>query len=87
MATDATGTPTSPDNIPTYNVSADAPSGLGFNAAMAAIQTALSARVDKPAGIATGEVPLHLRPLQRDAHRSDEPRLGHARCHDVPPRR
>lgn len=55
MATDATGTPTSPDNIPTYNTSVDAPSGLGFNAAMAAIQTALSAKVAKPAGIVSGE--------------------------------
>jgi hypothetical protein len=36
MATDATGTPTSPDLIPTYNTSADAPSGLGF-IAMAAL--------------------------------------------------
>lgn len=39
MPTDATGTPTSPDSIPKYNTSADAPSGLGFNAAMDAIQT------------------------------------------------
>lgn len=58
MATDATGTPTSPDSIPTYNTSVDAPSGLGFNAAMAAIQTALSARVSKPTGIADGEIPV-----------------------------
>lgn len=36
MATDATGTPT-PLGIPTFNVNADAPSGNGFNAAMAAI--------------------------------------------------
>lgn len=55
MATDATGTPTSPDNIPTYNVDVDAPSGLGFNAAMAAVQTALSARVSTPTGILAGE--------------------------------
>lgn len=58
MATDATGTPTSPDNIPTLNVDADAPSGLGFNAAMAAIQAALSARVGAPSGIVSGEVPV-----------------------------
>lgn len=58
MATDATGTPTSPDNIPTYNTAVDAPSGKGFNAAMAAIQTALNARVSAPSGIATGEVPV-----------------------------
>ena len=58
MATDATGTPTSPDNIPTFNTAVDAPSGLGFNAAMAAIQTALSARAGSPAGVASGEVPV-----------------------------
>lgn len=45
MATDATGTVTSPDSIPTYNTAVDAPSGNGFNAAMAAIQTALSNRL------------------------------------------
>jgi hypothetical protein len=58
LATDATGTPTSPDNIPTFNVDADAPSGLGSNAQMAAIQAALSARINTPAGIVTGEVPV-----------------------------
>lgn len=42
MATDATGTPTSPDGIPTYNTSVDAPSGNGFNAAMAFIQTIIT---------------------------------------------
>lgn len=55
MATDATGTPTSPDNIPTYNTAVDAPSGKGFNAAMASIQTALNNRISTPGGIATGE--------------------------------
>lgn len=55
MATDATGTPTSL-GIPTYNTSADAPSGLGFNAAMAIIDTLIAGRVQKPAGIASGEV-------------------------------
>jgi hypothetical protein len=58
MAVDATGTPTSPDNIPTYNTAVDAPSGKGFNAAMALIQTALSTRVNAPAGIVSGEVPV-----------------------------
>lgn len=43
MATDATGAVTSPDNIPTYNTAADAPSGKGLNAIVAAIQAALSA--------------------------------------------
>lgn len=56
MATDATGTPTSPDSIPTYNTSVDAPSGLGFNAAMAAIQTALSGRWLKTLFTTTGDI-------------------------------
>lgn len=43
MPTDATGTPTSL-GIPTYNVDADAPSGLGFNEAMAVIDALLVAR-------------------------------------------
>lgn len=41
MATDATGPPT-PKGIPKYNTSVDAPSGLGFNAAMDAIDTLLT---------------------------------------------
>lgn len=40
MATDATGTPT-PKGIPTYDTANDAPSGLGFNAAMAVIDSLL----------------------------------------------
>lgn len=44
MATDATGTPTSPDSLPTYNTATDKPSGNGFNAAMAQIQAALNLR-------------------------------------------
>lgn len=59
MATDATGTPTSPDGIPTYNTSVDAPSGLGANAIVAAIQTALVNRILKPLGILTGEFPVY----------------------------
>ncbi|HJS93745.1 MAG TPA: hypothetical protein VJ741_05740 [Solirubrobacteraceae bacterium] len=47
--------PTSPDNIPTINTSVDAPSGLGINAIVQAVQTALSARPSTPAGIAAGE--------------------------------
>lgn len=54
MATDLTGTPTSL-GIGTYNTSADAPSGLGFNAAMAQIDALLATRVTKPAGIVSGE--------------------------------
>ena len=53
---DASGTPTSPDNIPTYATSADPPSGKGFNTAMAAIQAALTGNyVRKPAGISAGD--------------------------------
>lgn len=57
MATDATGTPT-PLGIPKYNVDADAPSGLGFNAAMDALDALIAARVTKPVGLAPGEVPV-----------------------------
>ena len=39
MATDATGTPTPNFSIPKYNPDNDAPSGLGFNAAMDKIDT------------------------------------------------
>lgn len=58
MATDATGTVTSPDSIPTYNTAADAPSGKGLNNIVAAVQSALSSRVGKPSGIVSGEVPV-----------------------------
>lgn len=58
MATDATGTPTSPDSIPTFDTGTDNPSGVGFNNAMAAIQTAFDNHVDKPSGVASGEVPV-----------------------------
>lgn len=44
MPTDATGTPTDL-GIPTFNVDVDAPSGLGFNAAMAVIDGLLQDRV------------------------------------------
>ena len=59
MATDATGTPTSL-GIPKFNTSVDSPSGLGFNAAMDAIDDLL---VSAPlsgeiAGIAVGSVPV-----------------------------
>jgi hypothetical protein len=56
MATDATGTPTSPDSIPKYNTAVDAPSGKGFNAAMDAIQVALSARVLKSLVTTAGDL-------------------------------
>jgi hypothetical protein len=55
LATDATGTPTSPDNIPKYNTAVDAPSGKGFNAAMDALQTALTARISKPSTPSTND--------------------------------
>lgn len=57
MAQDATGTPTSL-GIPTYNTQVDAPSGKGFNAAMAAIDALIAAAPSKPAGIVSGEVPV-----------------------------
>lgn len=47
MATDATGTPTSL-GIPKYNPNVDAPSGLGFNAAMDAIDALITARGPAP---------------------------------------
>lgn len=57
MATDATGTPTA-KGIPKYDTANDAPSGLGFNAAMDAIDTLLDSYASKPSGIASGEVPV-----------------------------
>jgi hypothetical protein len=54
VATDATGTPTA-KGIPKYNTANDAPSGLGFNAAMDAIDTLLDSYVGKPSGIVSGE--------------------------------
>lgn len=57
MATDATGTPT-PLGIPKFNTSADAPSGLGSNAQMDSIDTLIAARVEKPSGLVSGEVPV-----------------------------
>lgn len=42
MATDATGTATSPDNIPKFNVGTDAPTGNGTNAMMDQIQAIIS---------------------------------------------
>jgi hypothetical protein len=44
---DATGTPTDL-GIPTYNVNADAPSGLGFNEAMEAIDALIADRAPLP---------------------------------------
>lgn len=57
MATDATGAPTSL-GIPKFNTAVDAPSGLGGNAQMDAIDALISARVGKPAGIVSGEAPV-----------------------------
>ena len=54
MATDATGTPTSL-GIPTYDVNSDAPTGNGFNAAMASIDTLIKARVTDPSTQNDGE--------------------------------
>lgn len=57
MPTDLTGTPTSL-GIGTYNVDADAPSGLGFNEAMAQIDALIASRLATPAGILSGEIPV-----------------------------
>lgn len=54
MPTDLTGTPTSL-GIGTFNVDADAPSGLGFNEAMAQIDSLIAARVATPGGIVNGQ--------------------------------
>ena len=59
MAVDATGTPTSPDSLPTYNTAVDAPSGKGLNNIVAAIQAALtSSYARKPVGVQTNDVPI-----------------------------
>lgn len=57
MAVDATGTPT-PLGIPKFNVDADAPSGLGFNAAMDELDALISARMSAPSSPGTGDVPV-----------------------------
>jgi hypothetical protein len=57
MPTDATGTPTAL-GIPKYNTNVDAPSGLGFNAAMDEIDTLIGGRIESPASPATGDVPV-----------------------------
>jgi hypothetical protein len=43
LATGATGTPSSPDNIPTLNPDVDDPDGEGINSIVAGVQTAVSA--------------------------------------------
>lgn len=53
MPTDLTGTPTSL-GIGTYNVDADAPSGLGFNAAMGQIDALIAARATVASPTFTG---------------------------------
>lgn len=55
MPTDATGTPTAL-GIPTYNVDNDAPSGLGFNATMAVIDSLLQLRALLSGAAFTGSV-------------------------------
>lgn len=57
MATDATGTPTAKFSIPKFNTSADAPSGLGTNAMMDAIDTLISNL--GISGIANTDVPVY----------------------------
>ncbi len=55
MATDATGTPTAL-GIPKYNPNVDAPSGLGFNAAMDVIDGLIAGRIPKSLVTATGDL-------------------------------
>lgn len=57
MATDANGTPTSL-GIPKLDTANDAPSGLGINAMMDAIDALIAANPTKPSGIVSGEVPV-----------------------------
>jgi len=57
VATDATGTPTDL-GIPKYNPNVDAPSGLGFNAAMDAIDALIQGRMEAPDTPADGDVPV-----------------------------
>lgn len=64
MATDATGAPTSL-GIPTYNINVDAPSGNGFNAAMAEINTLISARAPLASPALTG-TPTAPTPVSTD---------------------
>lgn len=56
MATDATGAPT-PLGIPKYNTSVDAPSGLGFNATMDAIDALITAK-QLPTATGSNKVPV-----------------------------
>lgn len=59
MPTGATGTPTTNYSIPKYATSSDAPSGVGFNNAMDAIDLALlaldNAKIDAPASPSEGD--------------------------------
>lgn len=55
MPTDATGTPTAL-GIPTFNVDVDAPSGLGFNEAMAQIDALIQLRAPIAGPTFTGTV-------------------------------
>ena len=59
MATDATGTPTTNFSIPKYDTTNDSPSGLGFNAAMDAIDTTLAGFPQSPSGIVSGEAMVY----------------------------
>jgi hypothetical protein len=56
MATDATGAPT-PLGIPKYNTSVDAPSGLGFNATMDALDALITAK-GLPSATGTNKIPV-----------------------------
>jgi hypothetical protein len=64
LATDATGTPTTL-GIPTYNINVDAPSGNGFNAAMAVIDSLIQARAPLASPAFTG-TPTAPTPVSTD---------------------
>lgn len=60
MSANATGTPTTNFSIPKFNTASDAPNGKGVNEMMDALDSLLAsgAFATKPAGIASGEVPV-----------------------------
>lgn len=73
MAIDATGTPTDL-GIPKFNPTTDAPSGLGFNAAMDAIDSLIAGRIELPASPTLGDTLV----WNGSAWVADEPAAGGA---------
>src|SRR6184192_3464289 len=61
MSANATGTPTTNRSIPKFNTPSDPPNGRGVNEMMDALDTLMADNgtfIQKPAGIASGEVPV-----------------------------